>query len=221
MLLFNFVSYVFLLLCLCILIVMYVLFCIFCFGRANCHSLATLTEVFFRAFSLVVRQKPGYNSQRWGTTCTLPKLIVLFYIFFAFKCVLYYCVNPTAVNKYVYNSSPNSQRPAPSPYTDIWPGYRQLAANTSEISAAKRKSRPNFQKSRSHFKILGSWKVTGGYFHTEYPKNIRSQNRKFIHLLDMLPRICVPFPKVTCQYWARLYDYVPSRSFPTPFTPHF
>jgi hypothetical protein len=31
MLLFNFVSYVFLFFCLCILIVMYVLFCIFCF----------------------------------------------------------------------------------------------------------------------------------------------------------------------------------------------
>jgi len=31
MLLFNFVNYAFLLLCLCILIVMYVLFCVFCF----------------------------------------------------------------------------------------------------------------------------------------------------------------------------------------------
>ena len=46
MLLFNFVSYIFLWLCLCILIVMYVLFCIFCFHRANWHSSATLTEVF-------------------------------------------------------------------------------------------------------------------------------------------------------------------------------
>jgi VIT1/CCC1 family predicted Fe2+/Mn2+ transporter len=43
-LLFNFVSYVFLYLC--ILIVMYVLFCIFCFQSANWHSSATLTEVF-------------------------------------------------------------------------------------------------------------------------------------------------------------------------------
>jgi len=46
MLLFNFVSYVFLLLYLYILIVMYVLFCIFCFYHANLHSSATLTEVF-------------------------------------------------------------------------------------------------------------------------------------------------------------------------------
>ena len=43
-LLFNFLNYVFLLLCLFILIVMYVLFCTF-FQRANWHSSATLTEV--------------------------------------------------------------------------------------------------------------------------------------------------------------------------------
>jgi hypothetical protein len=42
-LLFNSVSYVFLLLCLCILIVMYVRFC---FHRANWHSSATLIEGF-------------------------------------------------------------------------------------------------------------------------------------------------------------------------------
>jgi hypothetical protein len=44
--LFNFVSYVFLLLCLYILIVTYVLCCTFCFHRANWQSSATLTEVF-------------------------------------------------------------------------------------------------------------------------------------------------------------------------------
>jgi len=41
-LLFNYVSYVFLR----ILIVIYSLFCIFCFDRANWHFAATLTEVF-------------------------------------------------------------------------------------------------------------------------------------------------------------------------------
>jgi hypothetical protein len=59
-------------LCLCILIVMYVLFCIFCFHRANWHSSATLTEVFPVFFFSVVRQMPGYNSQRRGTARTLP-----------------------------------------------------------------------------------------------------------------------------------------------------
>jgi hypothetical protein len=49
-LLFNFVSYVFLLLCLCILIVMYVLFCIFCYHDAKWHSSATLTEVYLCFF---------------------------------------------------------------------------------------------------------------------------------------------------------------------------
>ena len=46
LLLFNSVSYVFLLLCLCILVVMYVLFCIFRFHRAKWHPSSTLTEVF-------------------------------------------------------------------------------------------------------------------------------------------------------------------------------
>jgi len=34
---------------------------------------------------------PGYNSQRRGTARTLPKLIVLFCVFFVCKCVLHYC----------------------------------------------------------------------------------------------------------------------------------
>jgi len=46
MFLFNFVSYVFLLICLYIHIAMYILFCIFCFHRAKWHSSATVTEVF-------------------------------------------------------------------------------------------------------------------------------------------------------------------------------
>jgi len=45
-LLFNFVSYAFLLLHLCILIFMNVLSCTFCFHRANWHSSTTLTEAF-------------------------------------------------------------------------------------------------------------------------------------------------------------------------------
>jgi len=45
----------------------------------------------FRAFSSIVRQMPGYNSQRRGTARTLPKLTVLFCVLFVCKCVLYYC----------------------------------------------------------------------------------------------------------------------------------
>ena len=60
MLLFNFVNYVFLLLCLCILIVMCVLFCTFVFimptGTLRLSSLR-----FYRAFSSVVRRMPGYQ----------------------------------------------------------------------------------------------------------------------------------------------------------------
>ena len=67
-LLFNSVSYVFLLLCLLILIVMYVLFCVFCFHRANWHSSSTLTEgfpcFFFsrKANARVYLAKTGYGS---------------------------------------------------------------------------------------------------------------------------------------------------------------
>jgi hypothetical protein len=42
-------------------------------------------------FPTVIRQIPGYNSQRWGTARTLPKLFVLFYVLFVCKCELYYC----------------------------------------------------------------------------------------------------------------------------------
>ena len=43
------------------------------------------------AFSSVVRQISGYNSQRRGTSRTLPKLILLVYVMFVCKCVLHYC----------------------------------------------------------------------------------------------------------------------------------
>jgi uncharacterized membrane protein len=88
-LLFNFVSYVFLfVIYLFIFIVMCVLFCLFCFHRANWHSSAPWLR-FSPTFSSFVKEIPGYNSQRWCTALTLPKLIVLFYVFFVWKCVLY------------------------------------------------------------------------------------------------------------------------------------
>ena len=54
---------------------------------------------FFRAFSLVVRQMPGWNPQRRGTACTLPNFCVVlcivcfvsFCVLFVCICVLYYC----------------------------------------------------------------------------------------------------------------------------------
>jgi hypothetical protein len=66
-LLFNSVSYFFLLLCLCILIVMYALSCILCFHRASWHSSATLTGVFpcfflsCKANARVILAKTGHG----------------------------------------------------------------------------------------------------------------------------------------------------------------
>ena len=74
---------IFLLSCLCI--IMYALLCIFCF-----HS--SYPDRFFRVFSSVTRQMPGYTSQRRGKVRTFPnELTVLFYVLFVCKCVLYYC----------------------------------------------------------------------------------------------------------------------------------
>ena len=87
-LLFHFVSYVFLLLCLCILIFMYVLYILF--SSCQLPPFGYLEWGFSVPFSSVVRQMPVYNSQRRGTARTIPKLILLFYVHFVCKCVLYY-----------------------------------------------------------------------------------------------------------------------------------
>ena len=94
-LLLNSVSYVFLLLCLCILIDMYALFCIL---FAKWHSPATLTEVypcFFlscKANARVYLAKTRHNPHSpWIVLfCVLFVSIVLFYVLFVCKCVLYY-----------------------------------------------------------------------------------------------------------------------------------
>jgi len=65
---------------------------------------------FISAFSSVLWQMPGYNSQRRGTARTLPKLIVLFCVLFVCKCVLYYChrlatqllLNNLSLSLYIY-----------------------------------------------------------------------------------------------------------------------
>ena len=90
--LFNTVIYVFLMLCLCILIV-----CLFIFiVPAGILRLPWLR--YFRAFSSIVRQMLGYNSQRRDTDRTLPKnFCVVLCIFLCVvlcivcKCALYCC----------------------------------------------------------------------------------------------------------------------------------
>ena len=73
----------------------FLLLCMFCFvyslSIVPTGTLRLPCLRFFRAFSSVVRQMPGYNSQRQGTARTLPKLIVLFCVLFMCKCVLYCC----------------------------------------------------------------------------------------------------------------------------------
>ena len=49
---------------------------------------------FFRAFSSVVRQMPGLNPQRRGTTHTIPNFCVvlcIFLLFYVFLCCSMYC----------------------------------------------------------------------------------------------------------------------------------
>jgi hypothetical protein len=93
-LLFNSVRYVLLLLCM--LRSVYSVFIV------TTGILRLLRLRFFRAFSSVVKQMPGYNSQRRDTARTHPSLlivlfyvlfvsIVLFCVLFVYKCVGYYC----------------------------------------------------------------------------------------------------------------------------------
>ena len=107
MLLFNFVSYVFygyiyVFLMLCKLCSVYSVF------TTPTGTLRPPWLRGFRAFTSVVKQMPGYNSQRRVTAHTLlnyfdhsgfesqkafqPNLLIaLFYVLFVCKCVLYYC----------------------------------------------------------------------------------------------------------------------------------
>ena len=88
-------------LCLCILIVMYVPFCIFCFHRANRHSPATLTEVFpcfflsCKANARVKLAKTGHGPHSSELVVIVLLyvlfLLIVFYVLFVCKCVLYYC----------------------------------------------------------------------------------------------------------------------------------
>jgi len=98
--LFNTVIYVFLLLCLGILIV-----CL-CIFTVPAGTLRLPWLRFFRAFSLAVRQMPGYNSPRRGTARNLPNIFVLFYVLFVL-CRSVYCLY---VN--VYCTTDNGWQPS-------------------------------------------------------------------------------------------------------------
>ena len=93
--LFSTLIYIFLLLCLCILIVCLCIFILL----AGTLRLPWLR--FFRAFSSVVRQMPGYNPQRRSTARTLPNFYVVLYILFVLcrsvycLCVNVYCTTAT------------------------------------------------------------------------------------------------------------------------------
>jgi hypothetical protein len=80
---------------LCIFLYIYLSYCYICSVRSvlivPTGTLRLPWMRFFRAFPSVVRQMPRYNSQRRGTARTLPKLIMLSYVLFVCKCVLYYC----------------------------------------------------------------------------------------------------------------------------------
>ena len=57
-----------------------------CAGNGKQHSLTTVTEI-FRAFSSVVRQMPGFNSQSRGTVRTL-KLVVIVLCYRLYSCAV-------------------------------------------------------------------------------------------------------------------------------------
>jgi len=101
---------------LCILIVIFMysychMFCkVYLFSLPSWHSSATLIEV-FPCFFLSYKANVSVNSQRRGTARNLPKLIVLFYVFF---CVNVYCTAPPGVssitvNKYIKSSTYTSK----------------------------------------------------------------------------------------------------------------
>ena len=82
----NTVTYVFLLLCL------YILIMCLCNFIVPAGTLRLPWLRFFRAFSSIVRQMPGYNSQRWGTARILPNIFVFYVLFVLCRSVYFFCV---------------------------------------------------------------------------------------------------------------------------------
>jgi hypothetical protein len=89
--LFNFVSYVFLILCLCVLIVMYVLFCIFVFIVPTGTLRLPWLRIFLE-FSSFVSQMSGYNTCKDGASTDSSQInFVVIYILLVCKRLLCYC----------------------------------------------------------------------------------------------------------------------------------
>jgi len=81
----------------------YVLFCIFCFHHANCHSLATLTEV-FPCFLLSCKANARVQLAKTGHGPRCPQInCVILCIVCVYMCTVLLPpgVNPIAVNKYL------------------------------------------------------------------------------------------------------------------------
>ena len=118
------VIYVLLLLCLCILIVC---LCIFIVPAVTLR-LPWLSV--FRAFSLVVKQMPGYITHKDGArpaffqnVCVVLHIVcfVSFYILFVCKCVLYYChrvESPLQLTNISYGLTTDGK-----PRVDTWFAY--------------------------------------------------------------------------------------------------
>jgi hypothetical protein len=100
--LFNSVIYVFLLLCLivCLCIYCMLMYLLYVYVSSSCQlALFGYPDwlKFFCAFSSVVRQMPGNNSQIWGTARTLPNFLCcsmycLFCVVLCIVCFVSFCV---------------------------------------------------------------------------------------------------------------------------------
>jgi hypothetical protein len=69
---------------------MYIILCGFPYCHRNLGTLFVYSE-FCHAFSSVVRQMPGYNSQRRGTARTSQFLFIALFVPFSVFCVLFVC----------------------------------------------------------------------------------------------------------------------------------
>jgi hypothetical protein len=125
---------------------------------------------FFRAFSSVVKQMPGYNYPRRGTARTLPKLLCcsmyrLFCVVLCIVCVKMCTVllppgdNTIAVNKYIisyvhFKSTAGSCRPQIA--TNVRLGRRAFA----EVKALTIGNNCSFQRGETcEAKMLFSWPI--------------------------------------------------------------